>query len=380
LFVIWILEFVIYLLFGARYLLFYNMLDIDAVALQVKNNCDISDARYWGHYSPCGLLLRLRDLYRIENNLKPLESINNGEIGKWIGRKESMWQEIETHDFQHLEIQGRRYSPFDVKRINSVLTGQGFVYGAGYGEHLKPLFILAELSEQAAKGKYCIYYMGRELARDLSTSPAMVQGNTILARTETANCFLWGKYEEMKAQKCNGALFQAFSEYGITRDAENVFTPEELQRLFEKIAREELLTYVHHELGEASQRRILGTWWKRLVLKLPYSRAELFLRGLKDVMSDTCNSGMLAYIIRNKNRGSLGFYVALLGGMRRTIFPHILPAYTEFTKTWNWDHIEEARIEGYRRGGDYVRDLKALYDKGRVTQKVIEEELMRGMI
>jgi hypothetical protein len=356
------------------------MTDIDSIASQVKHNCNISDARYWGYYSPCGLLMRLRDLYRIETGLKPLQRINNGEIGKWIEHREAVWQELETHDFQSLEIRGRRYRPFDVKGINSVLTGQGFIYGAGYGDLLKPLFILAELLKQSAKGKYRIYYMGREMARDLSTSPAMIQGNTILARTETASLFLWDKFEEMKAQKCSGALFQAFSEYGISRDAEDRFPPEELERLFLQITREELLMYVHHELGEASQRRMLGTWWKRLLQKLPYSRAELFLRGLKDVLSDTCNSGMLAYIIKNKKAGSLGFYVALLSGMRRTIFPDIVPAYAEFTKTRDWGLIEKARTEGYRRGGDYVRDLKALYDKGRVTQKVIEEELMREVM
>jgi hypothetical protein len=352
------------------------MIDIDSIASQVKHNCNISDAKYWGYYSPCGLLLRLRDLYRIENGYKPYQYISNSEIGKWIDKKEEIWQELENSDFQHLQIQGRLYSPFDVKGINSVMTGQGFIYGAGYGDLLKPLFILAELSEQSEKGKYRIYYMGIELARDLSTSPAMIQGNTILARTVTANLFLWGKYEDMKAQKCNGALYQAFSEYGISRDTDHKLAPDELERSLLKITREELLTYVHHELGEASQRRILGTWWKRLVLTLPYSRAELFLRGLKDVLSDTCNAGMLAYIIRNKNRGSLAFYVALLSGMRRTIFSDIVPAYHEFTKTQDWGLIETARIAGYRRGGDYVRHLKEMFDKGRVSQEVIEQELM----
>ncbi|MEW6599697.1 MAG: Sfum_1244 family protein [Nitrospirota bacterium] len=356
------------------------MLDIDSITLQVKHNCDISDAKFWGDYSPCGLLLRLRDLYRTENGYKPHQKINNSEVGMWIEGKEEIWQDLENSDFKRIEIQGRRYSPFDVKGINSVLTGHGVIYAAGYGEQLKPLFILAELSDQSIKGMYHIYYTGRELARDLSTSPAMIQGNTILARTETAGLFLWNKFEEMKAQKCDGALFNAFSEYGISRDAEVRFTTKELERLFISLIREEMAAYVHHELGEASQRRMLGTWWKRLVLKMPYSRAELFLRSLKDVLSDTCDSGMLTYIIKNRKAGSLGFYVALLSGIRRVIFPDIVSAYLEFTKTQDWGLIENSRIAGYRRGGDYVRDLKALYDKGGVTQKLIEEELLRAIM
>lgn len=184
----------------------------------------------------------------------------------------------------------------------------------------------------------------------------------------------------MKAQKCDGALFQAFSEYGISRDAKDLFSPEKFDSLFSTLIREEMAAYVHHELGEASQRRRLGQWWKRLVVTLPYSRAELFLRALKDVLSDTCNSGMLLYIIKNRKAGSLGFYVALLSGMRSMVFPSIVPAYTEFIKTGDWGLIENARTEGYRRAGDNVRYLKALYINGRVTQQNIEQELMRGMI
>jgi hypothetical protein len=46
------------------------MLDIETLASQVKFNCNISDAKYWGYYSPCGLLLRLRDLYTTEKEIK----------------------------------------------------------------------------------------------------------------------------------------------------------------------------------------------------------------------------------------------------------------------------------------------------------------------
>jgi hypothetical protein len=38
------------------------MIDIESFTSQVKRNCNISDAKYRGYYSLCGLLLRLRDL------------------------------------------------------------------------------------------------------------------------------------------------------------------------------------------------------------------------------------------------------------------------------------------------------------------------------
>ena len=85
---------------------------------------------------------------------------------------------------------------------------------------------------------------------------------------------------------------------------------------------------------------------------------------------------MLSHITKNKKAGSLYFYVSLIGGIRAGIFPNILPAYTEFIDTGNWDLIEDARLNGYRRAGDYVRRLKDMFDKGTASKEAIEQELM----
>ncbi len=357
-----------------------TMIDINSIALQVKVNCNISDAKYWGLYSPCGLLLRMRDLYKIEKGLKPWEKVEPDKMGEWIEKREKLWEALSTFDFQKIEINGKKYYPFNVKGINAVLVNHGFLYSAGYGNLLKPVFILAELSESSRKNKYGIYITGREIARDLSTSLAMLQGNKIIMRHETMNLFFWNKFEEMRAMKCSGSLFYAFSEYGISKGAFQELSPEELEKRFAKIAREEILTYIYHEIGEASQRKILGRWWKESLLELPYSRAELFIRGIKDVLSDTCTSGMLSYIIKNKKTASLYFYVALLSGFRKTIFPHILTAYEEFVKTRDWNLIERARVEGYRKVRGYVDILKEIYDKGRISPAAIEQEVMQGIV
>jgi len=360
------------------------MLEVNSIASQVKYNCDISDARYWGFYSPCALLLRLRDLFKIERGLKPWARVDHQEIGEWISKKEEQWRELETFDFQEIEINGRKYKPFDIKGINSLLLREGLLYGAGYGNFLKPAFLLARLfrpggfaeaNRKTRIGKYNIYFSDRELACDLSDAPAMLQGNTIIARRETTRHLLWGRFEEMSSKRHAGALRNAFSEYGIFRETQRL-SEGRLERLFTKIADDELSTYVHHEIGEASQRRLLGRWWKELLLKLPYSRAQLFIRALKDVLSDTCPRGMLSHIIRYKKAGSLSFYVAMLGGFRRRIFPDIVPIYDEFIKAHNWSLIDKARMEGYRRARRYVKTLKAMMDKGEVSQEKIEKELM----
>jgi len=352
------------------------MLDIDHIALQVKHNCNISDARYWGFYSPCGLLLRLRDLYKAEKGLMPWERVSNEEIGEWIEEREAMWMRLGSSDFQDIEVMGRYYKPFDVKGINSRLSGYGYLYAAGYGNLLKPFFMLSEISKEFKRGRYTIYISGREISRDLSTSPAMLQGNTIIARQDAMRFFLWSKFEEVSGSRYESVLSCAFREYGLTKD----LAQKEIERAFERLTTEELATYLHHELGEASQRGLLGRWWKEVLLNIPYSRAELFLRSLKDVLADTCRRGLLAHIIQDKKKGSLAFYVALHNGYRRKIFPEIIDAYKEFIATGEWDIIEKVRVEGYKRARYYVKVLREYFDSRRLTQRVIEEELMSWMV
>ncbi len=352
------------------------MLDIDHIASQVKHNCNISDAKFWGFYSPCGLLLRLRDLYKVENHLKPWDRVRNEEIGEWIGEREILWGKIDSLDFQRIEVRGKKYRPFDVKGINSQLLEEGYLYAAGYGNLLKPFFMLSEVLREWRCGRYIIYISGKELSRDLSTSPAMLQGDTIIARHDAMRFFLWGKFEEMAERRHDSILSHAFREYGLLKDA----ISGDFEELFERLTREELDTYIHHELGEASQRRLIGGWWKGLLIRLPYSRAELFIRAIKDILSDTCNKGMLAHIIENKKRGSLAFYVALLSGYRKMLFPEIMTAYNEFRKAHKWSIIEEARIKGYKRMRDYIERVKEYFNSARLSQKVIEEELMSRII
>ncbi len=354
------------------------MFDINSIAVQVKSNCNISDAKYWGLYSPCGLLLRLRDLFKIENRLKPWDKIEPDKIGIWIEDREKLWHDLEPLDFHKIEINGKKYNPFDVKGINSVLPREGFFYGFGFGNLSKPTFFLAELLRKRRTGRYNVYMSGREIARDLSTAPAMLQGNNIIAKHETTTFYLWGKLEEMRLRKQESALSRAFSEYGIFKD--DILTSERLAGYLNKVVHAELKTYIYHEFGEASQRNVLGKWWKNLVLNLSYSRAELFIRGLKDILSDTCTGGMLFHIIKNRKTGSLYFYVAIHGGLRKIIFPDIITAYDEFIATHNWALIEKARLAGYRKTREYIKILKKIVDEDKTSPENIEKELISKII
>jgi hypothetical protein len=284
-----------------------------------------------------------------------------------------LWADLESGDYRKIEINGRKFEPFDVMGINSVISEHSLIYGAGYGNMLKPVFILAGLYEQRKVKKFNIYISGREYARDLSTSPAMIQGNTIIMRHETMQQFMLDKFEEMQSRRCSGFLSRAFSAYGVSRDTDKKVPADEFDKILAGVAEKELKTYMYHEFGEASQRRILGKWWKQLLMEVSYSRAEMYLRSLKDVLSDTCGPGMLSYIINNRKAGSLGFYVAMLSGLRRIIFPEILVAYEEFLESGDWGGIERARINGYRKARKSAAKLKEMSDKGRISQKDVEE-------
>jgi hypothetical protein len=347
------------------------------IASQIKHNCNISDASHWGLYSPCGLLLRLRDLYKVEQGIPSWQEVHHKSILNWIDQREKIWEELSSLTFQNIEVNGKSFKPFDVKGINAELLQQGLLYGAGYGQHLKPTFLLAKISKKQKMGNYSIYFTGREFARDLSSSPAMLQGNTIIARHETIKFFLADKFLEMQSKQNQTALLFAFSEYGLEKTATNKIFNKNLKNRLSHIAWEELSTFIFHEIGEASQRKLLGKWWKELLIKLPHSRTELYLRGLKDIISDTCVKGMLNHIIQQRKAGSLGFYVALLGGFRKTLFPEIMPAHERFLKTRDWNLIEEARKKGYIKTRDHIKFIKKIVAKKTLSHDEIEKQLLK---
>jgi hypothetical protein len=114
----------------------------------VKRNCNISDAKYWGFYSMCGLLLRLRDLYRFERVMRPWEKFQQEEISDWLSEREDLWKKLEDEDFENIMIGDNTYGLFDLEEINAVLEKERLIYGAGYGVHMKPSFFLQLLYKE----------------------------------------------------------------------------------------------------------------------------------------------------------------------------------------------------------------------------------------
>ena len=352
------------------------MIDLEALTLQIKTNCNISDARFWGAYSLCGFLLRLRELYRIENGIKPWEKTPQKEISEWISEREHLWQELEDKGFIDIAFDRNTYDPFDVDKINNVLEKEGLIYGAGYGTYMKPSFFLADLILKTTEEEYIVYRAGREYVRDLSAYPAMLQDRSIFARVDTMSQLLWEKFEELKLRGPKKSLAFAFSSYGIVPDEE---PSEDIDGRLSIVAFSEIETLIHHELGEAIEGEKFGDEWKTLLRDITCGKVEFFARGVKDLLSDTSEKGMLKYIIENQKRGSLGFYIVFFGGYRRLLFPEILEAFRKFTETGDWNLIEEARKTGYRKAEGCAERLLSVYmnEKDKIQSfEYIEKEIL----
>ncbi len=181
----------------------------DTLLRDIKFNCDVSDARYWGYFSICGLLIRYRDLYRSEKGLAFRAEIRSDAIGAWIQAKESAWPALERQTFRSLTLNGKSYDPFDLDGINRLLVPQGLIYGAGYGMYMKPTFFLASLVAVREVDGLTVYTSDAELVRDLFTSAGMLQGTSILLRLEPLSMLLMSKFSSLDPRKA-AALDDAF--------------------------------------------------------------------------------------------------------------------------------------------------------------------------
>jgi len=342
----------------------YEVIDLEAITAQILHNCDISDAQNAGLYSTCGLALRLRDLYKWERRLNPWEENDAAEILDWIGEKEARWEKLTEARYTHLKVDGRQYNPFNTSKINAALEPHGIFYGAGHAQRLKPTFFLAEIENKECIGGYAVYTLGRELARDLLTLPALSQDNIILLRTESARLFLWDQMIYLK-KSGRPALQFALHQCGLKEQH-----PEALQLYLPIILAAQKDIYIHHEIGEMRDSTFHRHIWRKIIASYPHSPVELLARALKDLLADTNEHGTLRYIIQNHKAAALGLYAAFLDGLQKELFPELRAAFNDFTQTHNWHMIEEAAAAGRRHAKNYVDQMIQIFQSGKKKKQL----------
>jgi len=355
------------------------MHELDNLSTQVLRNCDISDSRHAGLFSVCGLALRLRDLYKWEMGLDPWLEKDSSAILDWIGEKEQVWERLAENDYRNLSLFGDTYQPFDTRRINAVLEPHGFFYGAGYARSLKPTFFLARIEDKGNTDGFTVYTLGRELARDLLTIPALLQDQAILLRRESGTFFLWDQIFYIN-KSGRHALNFALEACGI-KDPD----PKMLRRSLATIYNVQRETYIFHEIGEIRDTVFDADIWRQVINEFPHTPVELLARAIKDLLADTNAYGTLQHIIKKRSAAMLGFYVAFLDGLVKALFPEMRSAFLVYAKTKSWQVIENAVSSGFNTAVQYAEEIIRIFQTGKQAndmqgaQMEIENRLLKNI-
>ncbi|MBU0514087.1 MAG: hypothetical protein KJ621_04880 [Proteobacteria bacterium] len=337
--------------------------DVQSLAKRVKRNCDVSDARFGRQFSMCGLLLRLRNLYKSENGVPPWEEPDSGPMLEWVAGRERLWDRLESEEIAALEVGGQRVDPFDVEEINRRLAPAGFAYAAGYGPFLKPTFVLGELlSRRRDHGLDCLV-IGRELARDLSFSPAMRQGEVVIGLTGAMRLFFWDRVGE-PAGSTSRYMAAALNYCGLDL-ARIRRRPAEHAGAVDEVCGAEVETYLAHERGEARDDTLDPAAWREAVADHAATEIELLARTLKDLLADTHDQGLLIHVRDADRPASLLFYLAFVPMLHRLLMPEVVAAAERFVTRPDWEELTRAKDEARQRIVGLSRRLFDLIEAGR---------------
>lgn len=339
--------------------------DFNAVAEAVRQNCHISDAQYAGDLTLCTFLLKMRELYRWENNIPLSQAMPKSEVGEWMNARGQLWDAIETQSYVHVPLSSGDADPFESQRINTDLLAQGYVYSGGYGRHCKPHFFLADLLRRESRHGFEIYVSGREHARDLEAPPGMYIDRSIFLRREALRRWLWEKYEEWRWSRKNDAMGRAVGHYPFDADPEAAL---------DAMTEAEMEPVILHELGEARVGDALGEDWDGLLVEVMRSRAEIMARAVRDLYADCLST--LPNLIERAEPAPLHFYFANFVGLRRKLFPELFDAYQAWLDTGKLDALRAAAARGLEQWQAFAQEMLALHrERGEAVRPALEASL-----
>ena len=323
---------------------------------QVCRNCSLASAGQAGHYSLCGVLLRLRQLYKWQHGLAPWQEPDSVAVLAWVEEEERLWEALEGAPFAPLAWGQDQFDPFAVEDLNKLLLPRDLAYGAGFNRHLAPTFFLGELAEVRHLEELTLLILGPEPARDLDGTPAMRQGNLIYVRKEALAFYLWDRLSD-PMQQHNRFLKLALKAHGLSRGA-LLKDPEAYQDQFRALLNAEVEAALHHEIGEAREPSLKDAF--SLILEhFPHTRIELWVRALKDALAEVNEQGRVQYLIREGQFASLALMLAWRPGLYNLLLPELEPAFWKFLDSGDWQVLEETRQVAYRRLADLAQDLEA---------------------
>lgn len=324
------------------------------LAKHVQRNCHISDARHAGDYTLCIYLLKMREYYRWEKSYSFSESLSTDDVGDWLTSREHLWEGLEDAEYEQIETGQSRYDPFDSKSINEKLLQHGLVYSGGIGHKARPHFFLAKLESKKKLNGYTILTAAEEYARDLTSPPAMSQGNTIYIRRESFKRMIWEKTEEWRWNKPKNAMAKAMHYYNFDKHPEQAL---------ESMTNSELESAVLHEIGEIKAGETLKGW-ANMMPDIASTQAEIMARAARDHLADAIST--LPSLVEHNKEASIHFYFANLTNMRKLMFPSLLSAYQNWIESHktsalqktidksmpHWQNITNQMLELHKRHRD----------------------------
>ncbi len=347
---------------------------------QVRDNCAVADAAVAGRFSLCGLLLRLRNLYKWERDIPPWREQETAEVLAWVSQREELWEGLLEAEPRELSLGGRGYDPFDTEGINALTNEHGLVYGAGRVGGQAPVFFLARQSGAERGNGMVIHHLGAELTQDILFLPGLRQGDHIYLRSGPFPYLLWDMLADPRPSQA------AFKRYALTAyglDYTQALTKPSWDILAPVISGE-MNTVLWHELGEASDAAGAAGLLARAAGEHPGSDVEHFVRGVKDLMADCGPGGRLAHIIAAQARGTLALYPVWLAGFLRLLFPEIDPAVKQFMDLGDWEPVEQARRIGWQKAREAAAELEEILtgyegaEARTLARRVVMEPLVGG--
>jgi hypothetical protein len=326
---------------------------------QVEANCELASGHQAGSFSLCGLLMRLRLLYKWKHNLPPWQEPEPEAVLAWIADQESAWDTREGESWQELRVNGVSLDPFAVEQVNSFLQPGKLAYGAGLCRGLAPTFFLGELAEVRREEDLTILVIHRELARDLDGTPAMRQGSLIYARRQALAYYLWDRLAD-PTQEANRFLKAGWKAQEsplphLLKD------PEGHQEVWERLVTGELEAVIRHEIGEARETCLDETL--PVILEIfPHSPIDHWIRAVKDALADVSDQGRLGYFIAGRRLPSLALMLAFQPGFYPLLLPELEPAFFSLTASGDWEVLEAARILALTRLRRVAGEVKELLE------------------
>jgi hypothetical protein len=327
-----------------------SLRDQNLLVEAVQTNCHIADAAHAADMTLCIYLLQMREFYRWELGLPPMQSLSREAVGAWLSAREALWDSLEASPFRALTVGEQTFDPFDVAAINGALQPHGLVYGAGMTGPARATFFLGDLASVQQREGVLLLVSGCEHARSLASPPAALSNNTIFLRQESLQRWLWEKFEAWTMRQTEGAFKAALDAHGYASDG-----PQAVERL----AQSQAETLILHELGEARAAALLGPAWGNMRAELNDRRTELYARAVRDLLADCLVT--LPTLLQRQADASLHFWFSNFEGLRAALAPHLKQAYAAWCSGDGGAALQEAIARGQTHWQRVCEQVLALH-------------------